>query len=130
RSGRQAVPADLARRLDQIASARGEIVAGIDLLQDPRVFGPLGDGLAGIAVERAATLARGVPGPRVAPVRPLLMPALTVGLLAGAVALVALGFPRMAQTLWLRFSDPFGDHPPYSAVVFQVEPGDITVIYG
>jgi hypothetical protein len=130
RSGRQAAPADLARRLDRIASARGEIVAGVDLLKDPRDFGLLGDGLAGMAVERAATLARGVPAPRVAPIKPLLMPALAVGLLAGAAVLVALGFPRMAQTLWQRFSDPFGDHPPFSAVIFQVEPGDTTVIYG
>ena len=130
RSGRQAGAANLARRLDQVAAARGEIVAGGDLLQDSRAFGPLGDGLAGLAVERAAALARGVPGRRVAPVRPLLMPALAAGLLAGAAVLAALGLPRMAQTLWLRFSDPFGDHPPYSAVVFQVEPGNITVIYG
>jgi len=130
RSGRQAGPADLARRLDGIAAARGEIVAGVDLLQCPRTFGSLGDGLAGIAVERAAELARGVAGFRVAPLRPVLMPALAVGLLAAGVALVALGFPRMARTLWLRFSDPFSDHPPYSAVVFQVDPGDLTVIYG
>jgi hypothetical protein len=58
------------------------------------------------------------------------MPTLTVLLVAGAVALVVVGFPRMARALWLRFSDPFGDHPPYSAVVLQVEPGDISVIYG
>jgi len=130
RSGRHASPAVLARRLDQIASARGEIVAGVDLLEDSRSFDPVANGLAAIAVERARALAREVPGPRVVPLRPVLLPALLVGFLAGGMVLLALGLPRIAQALWLRFSDPFGDHPPYSAALLTVEPGDIKVIYG
>ena len=43
---------------------------------------------------------------------------------------LALALPRMADTLWQRFSDPYGDHPPYSAVRFRVEPGDLSVVYG
>ncbi len=130
RCGRRALPAVLARRLDQIASARGEIVAGVDLLDDSRKFNPLESGLAVMAIERAAALARDVPGSRVAPARPSLVPSLFVVLLAGGAALLALGLPRMAQAVWLRFSDPFGDHPPYSAVLLDVEPGDVKVIYG
>src|SRR5262249_6551988 len=45
-------------------------------------------------------------------------------------ALVVLGLPRLAWTQWLRFADPFGDHPPFSRVLFQVQPGDVQVIYG
>ena len=130
RSGRLAVPSVLARRLDQAGAARGEIVAGVDLLHDSRVFAPPAAGLASIAVERAATLARQVPGARVAPWRPVLVPTLATGLAAGVVALLALALPRMADALWQRFSDPFGDHPPYSAVRFRVEPGDLSVVYG
>ncbi|MFI5456335.1 MAG: hypothetical protein ACHRXM_12880 [Isosphaerales bacterium] len=130
RAWRRAVPAALARRLDPIAGAQGQIVAGVDLFQDMRVFTPPGAGLAGIAVERAAELASDVPGPRVAPVQPALISALAAGVLAASVALIALALPRLALALWLRFSDPLGDHPPYSAVVFQLEPGDIKVIYG
>src|SRR5271157_1725584 len=91
RSRRRAAAAALARRLDQVVAARGEIIAGVDLLQERRTFGPLGDGLAGIAVERAAALARDVPGGRVVSVRPVLAAALAGGLLAGGVGLVALG---------------------------------------
>ena len=69
-------------------------------------------------------------GRRVAPVRPALLPAGLAGCLAGALALVALLVPRVGQSIWLRFSDPFGDHPPYSAVLLRVEPGDVRVLYG
>ena len=130
RSGRLAVPSVLARRLDQAGAARGEIIAGVDLLHDSRVFAPPAAGLASIAVERAANLARQVPGARVAPWRPVLRATLATGLAAGVVALLAVALPRMADTLWQRFSDPYGDHPPYSAVRFRVEPGDLSVVYG
>ena len=58
RSRQRALPAVLARRLDAIAAARGEIVAGVDLLEDTRTFEPVARGLAAIAVERATALAR------------------------------------------------------------------------
>src|SRR5947207_188254 len=54
--------------------------------------------------------------------------ALAIG--AAFVGLVALVAPRVALTQWLRFSDPYGDHPPYSRVIFRVEPGDTRVVYG
>ncbi len=130
RGARRAVPSLLAQRLDQAGSARGEIVAGVDLLQDDRVFDVPSAGLARIAVERAATLAREVPAARVAPWRPVMAPALATGLASGGVLLLALALPRLADALWQRFSDPYGDHPPYSAVRFRVEPGDLQVVYG
>ena len=130
RGARLAIPSLLARRLDQAGAARGEIVAGVDLLHDTRVFDPTAAGLAAIAVERAATLARSVRGSQVAPWRPAVAPALATVLLIGLVALVSLALPRMASALWGRFSDPYGDHPPYSAVQFRIEPGDVRVVYG
>ena len=115
--------------LDQAGAARGEIVAGVDLLHDTRVFGPLG------RPGRDRGRARGEACPSSArgscrSVAAGTVPALATGLAAGVVALLALGLPRMAEALWQRFSDPFGDHPPYSAVRFRVEPGDLRVVYG
>ncbi len=130
RAWRQGEPRPLASRLDGIAGARGEIISGADLLLDRRDRTPLGAGLAAIAIGRAADLAQDVPGPRVAPARPMAVASLALGLLVGGVTMVSLGLPAMARALWLRFSDPFGDHPPYSPVVLRVEPGDVTVVYG
>ena len=129
RAWRWGTPDSLARRLDPVAGARGQIIAGVDLLSDERAFTPIEAGLAGIAVDRAAELARcaRTEGGAVAA-------SIDLGAcgraLAVLVTLVALVLPRLAQAQWLRFADPFGDHPPYSAVVFRVEPGDIRVIYG
>jgi hypothetical protein len=50
--------------------------------------------------------------------------------LLAAVAVAGLFLPRVLQTEWLRFSDPFGDHPPYSRVLFHVTPGNQQVVYG
>ncbi len=130
RSSQRANPRILSRRLDQIAGAEGQIVAGVDLIESPRELGPLETGLAGIAVQRAAELTRNLPGKQIASARPILIGALASGSLICLVGVVFLLNARLVSTLWLRFSDPFGDHPPYSAIVLQVAPGDIKVIYG
>jgi hypothetical protein len=67
RAWRWARPETLARRLDPIAGAHGQIIAGVDLLQDDRAFTPLQAGLAELAVDRAAELTRSVAGARIAP---------------------------------------------------------------
>ena len=36
----------------------------------------------------------------------------------------------MAATQWARFTDPFGDHPPYSRIELSVTPGATNVVYG
>jgi hypothetical protein len=123
-------PQALARRLDQLANSQGQIVSGVDLVERPRNLGPLESGLAGIAVEQAAALVSDVPGRLVVPARPILLSSVAIAALVCFVGLVALAQPRLARTLWLRFSDPFSDHPPYSAVVLRVEPGDVKVVYG
>ena len=44
--------------------------------------------------------------------------------------IVAICSPRLVAAQWLRFVDPYGDHPPYSTIELQVLPGDAKVIYG
>jgi hypothetical protein len=87
-------------------------------------------GLAELAVQRAEHLAAGVSGSRAIPLRPVYWSFGGVSAMVAVIGLAALGMPRLAWTQWLRFSDPFGDHPPFSQVEFTVQPGDTRVIYG
>ncbi|MDB5305241.1 MAG: smc 7, partial [Phycisphaerales bacterium] len=140
---RQSAPAAVARRLDQAAGARGQILSGVDLLLRPASSGKesvavaraqggdaLTAGLAKLAMDRAATLAAKVPTGAAAPARPLYRPASGLLCLGAAAVFVGMGLPRLAATQWERFFDPFGDHPPYSRIQFTVAPGDTKVIYG
>src|SRR5436190_1593561 len=77
-------------------------------------------GLAQLAVERAAELAAKVSAATAAPLRPLARPGLVLGVTFAALGIVALVAPRLLSTQILRFADPFGDHPPYSRIVFTV----------
>jgi hypothetical protein len=120
----------LARRLDQVGGTGGEILSGVDLLAGERAGAPLTRGLTALAVERAGRLAAQVRGSRAISARPVGWSLGTVTLLAAAVALVAVCLPRLAETQWWRFTDPFGDHPPYSRVLYHVVPGDVQVVYG
>jgi hypothetical protein len=123
-------PKALARRLDQLTASGGQILSGVDLALEQRPAAPLTTGLADLAVRRAAELAGRIPGPKAAPARPVYWSFGSVGFLGAAVTLAVLGMPRLAWTQWLRFTDPYGDHPPYSRVLFHVEPGDVQVVYG
>ncbi|HEY1786319.1 MAG TPA: hypothetical protein VGG30_12245, partial [Pirellulales bacterium] len=123
----------LARRLDQTAKTGGQILSGYELSQSSwakPTDQPLTQGLAGIAVARAASLAEGVPPAEVVPLGSVSRAA--AGLAAAALAAIGLIVfcPALTATQSLRFSDPFGDHPPYSRILFQVEPGDVRVLYG
>jgi len=127
RSGRAGV---LARRLDEVGATGGQISAGADLLDDRRIGSPLSRGLARMAIERAAQLAEQVAPSRAVSARPLVVAS---GTLLAAVAVIALAWAierPLVVTEYLRFSDPFGDHPPYSRVSFAVEPGNSRVVYG
>ncbi len=123
----------LARRLDGTACTGGQILSGYDLLSGSAataVQAPLTIGLARLAVERAARLAAEVPRASAVPIGPLRRACSWTAILVAAMGMVALSAPRMAATEWLRFSDPFGDHPPYSRTVLNVEPGNTAVHYG
>ncbi|MBP7936749.1 MAG: hypothetical protein KA354_19075 [Phycisphaerae bacterium] len=130
----------LARRLDAVAGAGGEILTGVELmaelrtgtsgLGDPRWAGGLTAGLAEMAIDRAAALASRVSAVEAIPSRPLHRPAgLFVLLLIGLVT-ASLLWPQVVCTQGLRFVDPYGDHPPYSPLWFEVLPGTTRVIYG
>ncbi len=120
----------LAGRLDAAAHAGGQIRAGADLALAPTAQPTLTAGLAAMAIQHAGELAAPIPAARVVPLRPVGRALAVLGTLAGLVTLLAIGLPRLAEAQWWRFLDPFGDHPPYSRVLFQVQPGDVTVLYG
>lgn len=127
---RRSRPEDLARRMDQVGKTGGQILSGIDLLLDERPRRGLTGGLAGMAVDRAARLAQRVSPVDTVPARPMNR---AFGTLAGLSLLgIVIGFllPGLMSTQWSRFFDPFGDHPPYSRITFEVEPGSAMVVYG
>jgi hypothetical protein len=127
---RRAKPGMLARKLDQIAGTGGEILSGIDLMLDPRPKGALTGGLASLAVDRAASLAAEVPVTTAVPARPM---GWAFGSLAASVmgiGMIGIFLPGLIGTQWARFADPFNDHPPYTRIVFDTNPGDTKVLYG
>lgn len=128
---RDSQPGVIASRLDDAASQRGQIVAGVNLLLHPSyASGTMTAGLASIAIDRAAQLAGEVPAQAIARPEATRRPIYLLGALV-ALLLVVMGVsPRLLRTQWLRFADPFGDHPPFSRLQFSVTPGHTSVIYG
>jgi hypothetical protein len=125
----------LARRLDQTGATGGEIVSGYELQSgvDTRASGPaagLTRALADMAVAKAQSLAAMIPGPQAISSRPARVAGYAACAAFVVYFLMAVLAPRVAYTEWLRFFDPFGDHPPYSPTHFVVEPGDTQVRYG
>jgi len=122
----RARPNRLAGSLDALAGAGGQIQSGLDLAtrQDGPTTGDrfLTRGLAEMAVTRAGELAQRVSTRKAVSARPI---GPSYGTLAGigvVTAALAVVSPRMSATEWLRFADPFGDHPPYSPIEFTVTP--------
>jgi hypothetical protein len=130
RAWRGAAPAALARRLDDAAGSGGQVLSGVDLASAPAGRPALTAGLAELAVERAGAVAGCVSGAAVAPVRPVMRAFGAVALVAVGVAAFGLGMPRLFWTQWARFTDPLGEHAPFSRLQIHVEPGDVAVIYG
>jgi hypothetical protein len=123
----------IAARLDEVAIGGGQILSGVDLACVAPVSGSpdsLTEGLAAIAVTRARELAGKVAEAEALPMRPLLMPAVMLGVLALSLIGAAVFAPRMTSTEWRRMIDPYGDHPPYSRILLEVTPGDTIVVYG
>ncbi len=127
--------AALARRLDTVAGTKGEILSGVELA-DPKAQSAIGSqpqltaGMAKMAVNRAVQLAQTVPGKAAVPARPVRRSLTASVVFVATIAAVMLIAPRLAKTQWLRFADPFGDHPPFSRITFNVEPAGTKVIYG
>jgi hypothetical protein len=127
---RRAFPLALARKLDDAGTTRGQISAGVDLASESGHRSGVGAGLAALAVQRAAELADRASPAKAAPSRPLWRIAFCGFGFAAFLVILGLFMPRLVGTQWLRFTDPFGDHPPYSRVEIVVEPGDAKVVYG
>lgn len=120
----------LARSLDRAAHGEGEIITGYDLSHSERSMPAISAALAALAVERATQLAERVEVSDVVPARRLRRPWLVAGAFGAVVLVVGLALPRLLTTEAWRFFDPYGDHPPWSPLVFRVQPGDTEVNYG
>ncbi len=117
----------LAARLDRAGATGGEILTGLEL-DRPRAA--LAGALAGMAARRAAERAAQVPTPRAVPARPVGRSLGSLIALGAGVGLLAACLPGVARTQWDRFTNPFGDVPPFSRTELIVEPGDVEVVYG
>jgi len=109
---KRAVDRSLAKRLDQAGGTGGQILSGYDLERASFAHSPspLTAGMAVMATNRAAQVAAGIPSAQAVPAKDL-RPAL----LSAFGLLLAMGFlfvflPRLVQTEWLRFSDPYSVH--------------------
>ncbi|NQU21751.1 MAG: hypothetical protein HQ567_10745 [Candidatus Nealsonbacteria bacterium] len=128
---RTAADRAVAGRLDRAAGSGGQVLSGLDLSRgDANQPAEISVDLARMAVGRAERVAAGVPMARAVPIRPLGRSWGTFGLLLGASLLLVFFLWDVARTEWSRFTDPFGDVPPFSQIKFEVTPGDAKVIYG
>jgi hypothetical protein len=126
----------LAAVADGAVNAGGEFLTGLDLAgptyTSRAIAGnpSLTEGLRHMAVQRAADKLNLVSAQKVVPARPLATSALTlIGLLA-AVGILCLAMPKLAQTQWHRFTVPTDEAPPFSLIEFNVQPGDVELVYG
>src|SRR5262245_37084608 len=129
---RMGQPQALAQRLDALAGTGGQILSGVDLaMGGPRAgSAQVTRGMTQIAVDRAVSLAKSVQPSDVLPRAQIRRAHVTLLCLAATIGIVAVIAPRLVGTQWLRFVDPYGDHPPYSSITVKVEPGDVKVVYG
>ena len=123
----------VARRIDSLSNTGGQILSGVDLLRQYRADAAapaLSSALASIAVERAAEMAARVRAAAAVPGKALVWPYASLGSLLLVIGIIALASPRLVASQWARFTDPYGDHPPYSSIQFDVQPGDTRIVYG
>ncbi|MEX1229459.1 MAG: hypothetical protein WEB58_04415 [Planctomycetaceae bacterium] len=83
-----------------------------------------------MAVDKATALAASVPAATAISSRPARRAAGAFAGIAAAVMMLLVCVPSLARTQWRRFTEPYGNVPPFSQLQFQIEPGDIQVIYG
>lgn len=132
---RDGLPALIASRLDTVSETGGQIRSGLDLSSKTLTFAEsahpdLTSNLAKLAVEKATTLARSVPSEKAVPFDPAKKSLITLASLLVVPLAIILFLPRVAQTEWRRFFDPFGDNPRYTTLDLKVEPAGAEVIYG
>ena len=132
---RAAHDAAVAQRLDRAGNCGGRVLTGWELaLGRYGLSGmqpaPLSAGLADLAVDEAAVVARTVPSGRAAPCGRSATALATLAVLWAVAGILAVGLPGLAWTQWSRFLRPFDDIPPFSLSTFDVTPGDVQVLYG
>lgn len=125
----------LAGQLDEVGNTGGQIRSGVDLCDVARNRtsvdrSQVSEGLAEMAVSRAAGLAANVPRRDAVPARPVKRSLTTLAAIAAVLVMFAVFSPRLFATAWQRFFDPTGDHPPFSQVAIEVEPKGASVVYG
>lgn len=130
----RSAPDRMASRLDDAAKANGQIRTGVDLALSSNGMKSnapeLTQGLSSLAIDRAASLAKDVAPANVVPARGLVRTIIAVAGIGVLTALLVMLMPNVAHTQWLRFTQPFSDHPPWTRLKIQVEPGDTEVVYG
>lgn len=129
---RASSPLAMAKRLDVISRSHGQILSGVDLLITPPAEGakPITAGLARIASRRASELVAAIAPAQAVPLSAWLKPFGGFVFLLSVIGITGAISPRMVSTQWLRFADPFGDHPPFSWITIDVNPKGLKVVYG
>jgi hypothetical protein len=123
----------LVRRLDAAGAARGQIISGFDLsrkVDAPAQDAGLTRGLAQLAITRAGELALRAPLALAAPAAGVKRALLAVASLAAITAILAVSVPSLFGAEWSRLTDPRGDHPAFSTIRIDVDPGNVKVAYG
>ena len=136
----------LAKRLDEAAETGGEITTGLQLSECGQAEksdaattasranrtsdSELHQGLATLAVQRAAERAARVDQTIAIPVQPLKTVACVLAGVLLVLGVIGVSMPKLAWTQWWRFASPTTEVPPFSTLEFAVSPGDVEIKYG
>lgn len=126
----------LATELDQVGDTGGEIISGLELSEHRsrtsrfKTQQDIEQGLASIAVDKAARAAKQIDKSRAAPIRPLKIAGIALGTVVLSLGVLGFSMPKLATTQWARFANPSDDTPPFTMMEFDIEPGDIEIKYG
>ena len=127
----------VAKRLDQVGGTGGQILSGLDMINERDLandsrseLSPLARGIASVAVSQASQRAANVDSSDAAPWS-IAKRSATIAA-AVAVVLMMFGFfaPNAFSTSTKRLFSPTVDTPPYTPLQFSVSPGDVTLTYG
>ena len=124
----------VAKRLDQVGGTGGQILSGLDMINERDLandsrseLSPLARGIASVAVSQASQRAANVDSSDAAPWS-IAKRSATIAA-AVAVVLMMFGFfaPNAFSTSTKRLFSPTVDTPPYTPLQFSVSPGDVTL---
>jgi hypothetical protein len=119
----------LARLFERKDATLGNVLTNAVQLAELKTESPVTEALRQAAVERGQAAAHRLR------TRPVIRASMLRALAAAAVvaltwSIVVTVFAPALQTVWPRFADPRGDHPPFSRLRLAVTPGAVEVIYG